>query len=233
MHCHDLWQSSPTLHAAMRHSYYVTDYLGLTTLPRLPSATSSHRQLIFFSLYASSVFFALALFPHLLIFLIFSKSSLSFSLFFYSSKFPLPCSVYSLFIPIIPSWTSQPLSSLSHSPVLHIRLLVSSHHSASSPTCQPPRQCKPSLLTALTYTTVCTIQHLVYVKTARQNELPNGLALITDCLHIETNIDQISKLQQILTRTISNCEFYVRVSVHNNSILYKEPTRCNFGSIVY
>ena len=26
---------------------------------------------------------------------------------------------------------------------------------------------------------------------------------------------------------------YVRVSVHHNSILYKEPTRCNFGSIVY
>ena len=27
--------------------------------------------------------------------------------------------------------------------------------------------------------------------------------------------------------------FYVRVSVHHKSILYKEPTRCNFGSIVY
>ena len=27
--------------------------------------------------------------------------------------------------------------------------------------------------------------------------------------------------------------FYVWVSVHHNSILYKEPTRCNFGSIVY
>jgi len=27
--------------------------------------------------------------------------------------------------------------------------------------------------------------------------------------------------------------FYVCVSVHHNSILYKEPTRCNFGSIVY
>jgi hypothetical protein len=26
--------------------------------------------------------------------------------------------------------------------------------------------------------------------------------------------------------------FYVWVSVHHNSILYKEPTRCNFGSIV-
>ena len=26
---------------------------------------------------------------------------------------------------------------------------------------------------------------------------------------------------------------YVCVSVHHNSILYKEPTRCNFGSIVY
>jgi len=28
-------------------------------------------------------------------------------------------------------------------------------------------------------------------------------------------------------------EFYVCVSVHHNSILYKEPTRCNFGSVVY
>ena len=27
--------------------------------------------------------------------------------------------------------------------------------------------------------------------------------------------------------------FYVWVSVHHKSILYKEPTRCNFGSIVY
>jgi hypothetical protein len=27
--------------------------------------------------------------------------------------------------------------------------------------------------------------------------------------------------------------FYVCVSVHRNSILYKEPTRCNFGSVVY
>jgi len=27
--------------------------------------------------------------------------------------------------------------------------------------------------------------------------------------------------------------FYVCVSVHHNSILHKEPTRCNFGSIVY
>jgi hypothetical protein len=27
--------------------------------------------------------------------------------------------------------------------------------------------------------------------------------------------------------------FYVCVSVHHNSILYKEPTRCSFGSIVY
>ena len=29
------------------------------------------------------------------------------------------------------------------------------------------------------------------------------------------------------------CFFFVWVSVHHNSILYKEPTRCNFGSIVY
>ena len=28
-------------------------------------------------------------------------------------------------------------------------------------------------------------------------------------------------------------EFYVWVSVHHNSILCKEPTRCNFGCIVY
>ena len=27
--------------------------------------------------------------------------------------------------------------------------------------------------------------------------------------------------------------FYVRVSVHHDSILHKEPTRCSFGSIVY
>jgi hypothetical protein len=27
--------------------------------------------------------------------------------------------------------------------------------------------------------------------------------------------------------------FYVSVSVHHKSILYKEPTRCNFGSVVY
>jgi hypothetical protein len=27
--------------------------------------------------------------------------------------------------------------------------------------------------------------------------------------------------------------FYVWFSVHHNSVLYKEPTRCNFGSIVY
>ena len=27
--------------------------------------------------------------------------------------------------------------------------------------------------------------------------------------------------------------FYVWVSVHRKSILYKEPTRCNFGSIAY
>ena len=27
-------------------------------------------------------------------------------------------------------------------------------------------------------------------------------------------------------------EFYIYVSVHHNSILYKEPTRCNFGSIL-
>ena len=30
-----------------------------------------------------------------------------------------------------------------------------------------------------------------------------------------------------------NFEFYVWVSVHHKSILYKESTRCNFGSIVY
>jgi hypothetical protein len=28
-------------------------------------------------------------------------------------------------------------------------------------------------------------------------------------------------------------EFYVSVSVHRNCILYKEPTRCNFGSIIF
>ena len=28
-------------------------------------------------------------------------------------------------------------------------------------------------------------------------------------------------------------KFYACVSVHHKSILYKEPTRCNFGSIVY
>ena len=28
-------------------------------------------------------------------------------------------------------------------------------------------------------------------------------------------------------------KFYVWFSVHHNSIIYKEPTRCNFGSIVY
>jgi len=28
-------------------------------------------------------------------------------------------------------------------------------------------------------------------------------------------------------------EFYVWVSVYHKSILYKEPTRCNFGSVVY
>ena len=27
--------------------------------------------------------------------------------------------------------------------------------------------------------------------------------------------------------------FYVSVSEHHKSILYKEPTRCNFGGIVY
>ena len=31
----------------------------------------------------------------------------------------------------------------------------------------------------------------------------------------------------------STFKFYVSVSVHHKSILYKEPTRCNFGSIVY
>ena len=39
------------------------------------------------------------------------------------------------------------------------------------------------------------------------------------------------------TRTNLQCGifllFYVWVSVHRKSILYKEPTRCNFGSIVY
>jgi hypothetical protein len=30
----------------------------------------------------------------------------------------------------------------------------------------------------------------------------------------------------------SNIEFYILVSVRHKSILYKEPTRCNFGSIV-
>ena len=28
-------------------------------------------------------------------------------------------------------------------------------------------------------------------------------------------------------------EFYVCVPMYHNSILYKEPARCNFGSIVY
>ena len=38
-----------------------------------------------------------------------------------------------------------------------------------------------------------------------------------------------------LDRYLNNIQasFYVCVSVHRNSILYKEPTRCNFGSIVY
>ena len=31
----------------------------------------------------------------------------------------------------------------------------------------------------------------------------------------------------------NNSSFYVWVSVHRKSILYKEPTRCNFDSIVY
>jgi hypothetical protein len=31
----------------------------------------------------------------------------------------------------------------------------------------------------------------------------------------------------------SGSDFYVWVSVHHKSILYKEPTRCIFGSIVY
>jgi len=32
---------------------------------------------------------------------------------------------------------------------------------------------------------------------------------------------------------ISSLYFYVWVSVQHKSILYKEPTRCNFGAIVY
>ena len=32
---------------------------------------------------------------------------------------------------------------------------------------------------------------------------------------------------------INNFLFYVCISVHHNSILYEESTRCNFGSIVY
>jgi hypothetical protein len=64
----------------MRLSYYVTDYLGRTTLPRLHSATSSHHHhhILFSFLYASSVFFGLAFLLRLLIFLIFSNSCLSF-----------------------------------------------------------------------------------------------------------------------------------------------------------
>jgi hypothetical protein len=48
----------------------------------------------------------------------------------------------------------------------------------------------------------------------------------------------ISVCVMILSVVINNefedpVVFYVRVSVHHKSISYKEPTRCNFGSIVY
>lgn len=71
---------------------YVTDYLRRTNLPRLPLATSSQSQssaylppphIIFLHICASSLFFALAFFLRLLIFLLFSKSSLSFLVFLF------------------------------------------------------------------------------------------------------------------------------------------------------
>jgi len=36
-----------------------------------------------------------------------------------------------------------------------------------------------------------------------------------------------------ITLHVSGAFCHVWVSVHHNSILYREPTRCNFGSIVY
>ena len=41
------------------------------------------------------------------------------------------------------------------------------------------------------------------------------------------------KLHIVLTLLSNLIRLHVWVSVHHNSILYKEPTRCNFGSIVY
>ena len=46
------------------------------------------------------------------------------------------------------------------------------------------------------------------------------------CLHWGRNIIYKHNLHKFQ-------EFYIWVSMHRKSILYKEPTRCNFGSIVY
>jgi hypothetical protein len=62
---------------------------------------------------------------------------------------------------------------------------------------------------------------------------PNSLSL-----HIARPINFLLSLSQILKSLYSKIEtseneFYVCVSVHRNSMLYKEPTICNFGTIVY
>ena len=41
------------------------------------------------------------------------------------------------------------------------------------------------------------------------------------------------RIQWILLTNLSLILFYISVSVNHKCILYKEPTRCNFGSIVY
>ena len=44
---------------------------------------------------------------------------------------------------------------------------------------------------------------------------------------------QTKELLRYVHKVVYSLKFYDCVSVHHNSILYKEPTRCSFGSIVY
>jgi len=58
------------------------------------------------------------------------------------------------------------------------------------------------------------------------------------CLHLQGKIFQVFTLKMTAPcsfemSAIAHQIFHVWVSVHHNSILYKEPTGCNFGNIVY